>query len=112
MATLLAANWKMNPLGAEDATHLARATLQAAQPKASQVEVVIFPPFPWLRDVKAIVRGTVVGVGTQNCYWTQAGAFTGGVSAGMLAGWCCTSPSGRSGAATAPGPARCRPPWS
>lgn len=88
MATLLAANWKMNPLSAEDATRLARATLQAAQPKASQVEVVVFPPFPWLRDVEAIVRGTVVGIGAQNCYWAQAGAFTGEVSAGMLAGWC------------------------
>lgn len=88
MATLLAANWKMNPLTANEATRLARATLEAAQPQASQVEVVIFPPFPWLREVEAIVRGTVVGLGAQDCYWGETGAFTGAVSAGMLAGWC------------------------
>ncbi|MDQ6884956.1 MAG: triose-phosphate isomerase [Candidatus Dormibacteraeota bacterium] len=88
MATLLAANWKMNPLNANEATRLARATLGAAQPHASRVEVVIFPPFPWLREVEAIVRGTVVGVGAQDCYWEETGAFTGAVSAGMLAGWC------------------------
>jgi triosephosphate isomerase (TIM) len=80
-ATLLAANWKMNPLTAGEATSLARATVEAAQPNASRVHVVVFPPFPWLRGVEAIVRGTV-------CYWTVKGAFTGEVSAGMLAGWC------------------------
>ena len=88
MATLLAANWKMNPLTANEATRLARATLEAAQRHASQVEVVIFPPFLWLREVEAIVRGTVVGLGAQDCYWGETGAFTGAVSAGMLAGWC------------------------
>lgn len=88
MSKLLAANWKMNPLTAGEATSLARGTLEAAQPKASQVEVVIFPPFLWLREVEAIVRGTVVSVGAQDCYWVDTGAFTGEVSAGMLSGWC------------------------
>lgn len=85
---LLAANWKMNPLAAADAVDLAQDVIHAASEQASLVEVALFPPFPWLLPVRDALKGTGVGLGAQDCFWERSGAFTGEVSAAMLAGWC------------------------
>ena len=85
---LLAANWKMNPLGAADAVELARAVMPAARAHSSVVDVALFPPFPWLLPVWDTLDGSGVELGAQDCFWERAGAFTGEVSADMLAGWC------------------------
>jgi len=85
---LLAGNWKMNPLAAADAVELARGVSRAAREHASQVEVALFPPFPWLLPVRGALEDTGVEVGAQDCFWERAGAFTGEVSPAMLAGWC------------------------
>lgn len=85
---LLAANWKMNPLAASDAVDLAKGVSHAASEHASLVEVALFPPFPWLLPVWDALKGTGVELGAQDCFWERAGAFTGEVSAAMLAGWC------------------------
>jgi triosephosphate isomerase (TIM) len=85
---LLAANWKMNPVTQVAAVELAGAVTPAAAQHAAGVEVAVFPPFCWLVPVAAVVEGTAVGLGAQDCYWERSGAFTGEVSAAMLAGWC------------------------
>jgi triosephosphate isomerase len=85
---LLAANWKMNPLSAAEAVALARGVLPAARRHASRVDVALFPPFCWLLAVAPELEGTEVGLGAQDCFWERSGAFTGEVSAAMLAGWC------------------------
>jgi triosephosphate isomerase (TIM) len=85
---LLAANWKMNPLSAAEAVALARGVLPAARAAEGRVDVALFPPFPWLLPVGAELEGTGVGLGAQDCYWERSGAFTGQVSAAMLAGLC------------------------
>jgi triosephosphate isomerase len=85
---LLAANWKMNPLSSEAAVELARGVLGAAREGADRVEVVLFPPYPWLLPVARVLEGSGVGLGAQDCHWEASGAFTGEVSAAMLAGWC------------------------
>jgi triosephosphate isomerase len=85
---LLAANWKMNPLTAAEAAALARAVLPTAGERAGRVDVALFPPFPWLTAVAAELEGSAVGLGAQDCFWERSGAFTGEVSAAMLAGWC------------------------
>ncbi|HZU18269.1 MAG TPA: triose-phosphate isomerase [Candidatus Dormibacteraeota bacterium] len=85
---LLAANWKMNPLSAGAATELAGGVLAAAREHADRVAVALFPPFPWLLPVAGVLEGTGVQLGAQDCHWERAGAFTGEVSAWMLAGWC------------------------
>ncbi|HZV48383.1 MAG TPA: triose-phosphate isomerase [Candidatus Dormibacteraeota bacterium] len=85
---LLAANWKMNPLSAGAAAELAGDVLPAAREHAGRVEVALFPPFPWLLPVARVLEGTEVGLGAQDCHWEASGAFTGEVSAAMLAGWC------------------------
>lgn len=85
---LLAANWKMNPLEEAEAVALARGVLPAALAHAEVVEVAVFPPYPWLPAVSGVVAGTEVGLGAQDCHWERAGAFTGEVSAAMLADRC------------------------
>ena len=84
---LLAANWKMNPVSAADAAELVKQVLPAAAAHP-EVEVVLCPPYPWLLGVAELLEGTKVGLGAQDCFWEPSGAYTGEVSAAMLAGWC------------------------
>jgi triosephosphate isomerase (TIM) len=93
---LLAGNWKMNPVSSEQAVALAGGVLDAAAASAASVEVAVFPPFPWLLPVAGVLEGSRVGLGAQDCYWEPSGAFTGEVSAAMLAGWCSWVLSGHS----------------
>jgi triosephosphate isomerase len=85
---LLAANWKMNPVVRADAVELARGVAPAALEQADLVEVVLFPPFCWLTPVGSALEGSGLAIGAQDCHWARSGAFTGEVSAAMLAGWC------------------------
>src|SRR6185295_1390581 len=78
MPRFLVANWKMNlpPEGVE--RYLA--TVAAADPR--DVEIIIAPPYPFLRQVDACGEG--LGVAGQNCSDQPSGAFTGEVSPRML----------------------------
>jgi triosephosphate isomerase len=85
---LLAANWKMNPVTQAEAVALARGVTPAAREHAGRVDVALFPPFCWLVSVAGVLEDTGLWLGAQDCYWERSGAFTGEVSAAMLAGWC------------------------
>ena len=78
MARYLIANWKMNmpPEGVE--RYLA--TLSGADPR--DIEIIIAPPFPFLRHV--VKHGQGLGVAGQNCSDRESGAYTGEVSPRML----------------------------
>ncbi len=78
---LIAGNWKMHGLRT-DARAWARAAAEAAARSAA--DVALFPPFPWLIDVVA-EAGRGVLVGAQACDPHPQGAFTGAVSAEMVA---------------------------
>jgi triosephosphate isomerase len=86
--SLLAANWKLNPLTADAAIALAGAVAASARAHAGRVEVALFPPFPWLLPVGRVIEATGIGLGAQDCYWEPVGAYTGEVSAAMLSGFC------------------------
>lgn len=58
--------------------------LQAIQ----EVEKVLCPPFTSLLAASALLEGTDIGLGAQNLYWEEAGAFTGEVSPAMVAELC------------------------
>ncbi len=81
---VVAANWKMNKTVTE-AADLARALLAEIAPYGG-VERVICPPFVALTTVAPLLAGTGVGLGAQNLHWENSGAYTGEVSAAMLAG--------------------------
>lgn len=88
---IVAANWKMHTTPA-DAGELARTI--ASRTRASGVIRVICPPYVSLAAVRDAVSGRDVAapdgsgveVGAQNVHHEAAGAYTGEISAGMLAG--------------------------
>ncbi len=80
---IVAANWKMNTTLAEALALVDELTprLQALE----TVERVLCPPFPWLVPLRERLRGTGILLGAQNCHFEPKGAYTGEVSAPMLA---------------------------
>lgn len=77
-------NWKMN--GTRTSAGQLLHALRAALDGITDVEVVVFPPTPWLTDAADALAEGSLGVGAQNVHWESAGAFTGEQSAMMLAG--------------------------
>jgi triosephosphate isomerase len=88
---VIAGNWKMHTTPA-DAGELARTV--AARTRVDGVVRVLCPPFVCLAAVRDAVAtsevdapdGTGVAVGAQDVHHEPAGAFTGSISAPMLAG--------------------------
>jgi triosephosphate isomerase len=81
---LAAANWKMHKTRAETSVFL-DAFLPAAAARLTGVELVVCPPFTSLEVAVERCAGTPVLVAAQNMHFEQQGAFTGEVSAAMLA---------------------------
>lgn len=81
---VIAANWKMHTTPA-DAGELA-ATIAARTRVDGPVTKVICPPFVCLAAVRDALAGSDVAVGAQNIHHEPVGAYTGEVSAPMLAG--------------------------
>ncbi|WP_411675864.1 triose-phosphate isomerase [Caproicibacter sp.] len=79
---VIAGNWKMNKTP-EEAKELIGAILPLA--KDAGCEVVVCVPYVDLFPVLEAAKGSSIGVGAQNCHWAPSGAFTGEVSAPMLA---------------------------
>ncbi len=80
---LMVGNWKMHKTTAE-ATILVEG-LKPHVAAARDLEVVVCPPFTALPAVARAVAGSPIGLGAQNLHWEKEGAFTGEVSAPMLA---------------------------
>ena len=80
--TVVAANWKMNmtPSQAEEFINAIKTDINGADN-----EVFIIPPFIAIPKVTSILEDTDVKVGAQNLYFEEKGAFTGEISAEMLA---------------------------
>ena len=77
-------NWKMNT-NKLSAAALARGVVDGLV-GLQGVDVAIFPPFPYLLSVGAILRerGSTIRLGAQDAYGEPDGAFTGEVSLAML----------------------------
>jgi len=80
---LIAGNWKMNGLAADlgEAREMAGALRDA--PAAARV--AICPPSTLIARLAETVAGSAIVVGAQDCAAEASGAFTGDVSAAMLA---------------------------
>ena len=79
---LVAGNWKMNGLRA-DGLALARAIAERA--RAPQTcDLLVCPPATLVAAVGAVLAGSAVALGGQDCHAAPSGAFTGSVSAEML----------------------------
>lgn len=82
---LIVGNWKMN-LEEWAAVELAGSIADGLP--SEHCDVAICPPFPWLVPIAAVLQGSKVALGAQDCSAEQAGAYTGQVSASMLNGLC------------------------
>jgi triosephosphate isomerase len=79
---LIAGNWKMN-LKRGEACALAAAVCTGVAELSC--ELMVCPPFTALDAVAEVVQGSAVRLGAQDCHAADRGAFTGDVSAAMLA---------------------------
>ena len=83
---MVAANWKMNKTAFE-----ARELIQAMLPELKKIEavdIVLCPPFTNLSLICEQIAETDLKLGAQNMHWQEKGAFTGEISASMLADFC------------------------
>jgi len=80
---LIAGNWKMYKTVAETVKYVKE--FRAMVKDISGVEIVIAPPFTALHAAAEAARNSNVGVAAQNLYWEREGAFTGEISATMIA---------------------------
>lgn len=83
---LVAGNWKMNKTVAE-ARELV-STMSAKLREIANVEKVLCPPFLAIPALASLLDGSGTGLGAQNLYWQEKGAFTGEVSPGMVKEFC------------------------
>ena len=86
---LMAGNWKMN-LNHQEAVVLVQKltwTLSDKKHDYSKVEVAVLPPFTDIRSVQTLVDGDhlAIGYGAQDVSEHDGGAYTGEISAAMLA---------------------------
>lgn len=77
-------SWKMNKTRAE-ARAFADAVRHAPLLATGAVRPFVIPPFTAIADVAERLAGSAVRVGAQNMHWAPAGAWTGEISAAMLA---------------------------
>jgi len=76
-------NWKMNTtLGS--AVELAEGVVDACRNAVDRVDVVLFPPFPYLQAVGRTLGHHAIAIGSQNFWPQRSGAFTGEVGLEMI----------------------------
>jgi triosephosphate isomerase len=80
---LIAGNWKMNGLKA--AVNELAAIGQGAEKVWRKADLLICPPATLLFTSAAVVIGSKVAIGAQDCHPAASGAHTGDISAEMLA---------------------------
>lgn len=81
---IVAGNWKMNTTLAEG-VGLAKDVNEALKGATPKCDVVICVPFTHLASVAAAIDQTKLGLGAENCADHVKGAYTGEVSAPMVA---------------------------
>ena len=81
---IVAGNWKMNKSFEEAENLLFEIADLAQNDPVTRTTIVVCPAFPYLELAGDILEEFNIGIGAQNCYPDDAGAFTGEVSAGML----------------------------
>jgi triosephosphate isomerase (TIM) len=84
---LIAGNWKMHKTHLEGVQLTQKLAWTLTSEDTEAVDVVVCPPFTGLRSVGTLIDGDrlPIGLGAQNCHQEPQGAYTGEVSASMLA---------------------------
>ena len=84
---IIAANWKMHKTHLEAIQAVQKLSYLVDAADTDKVEIVIVPPFTALRSVQTLIESDKIpfGLGAQNMYPDEDGAYTGEVSPLMLA---------------------------
>ena len=83
----MAGNWKMHHTHLEAIQVVQKLSYRLEPKDYDDVDVVVCPAFTALRSVQTTIDGDrlKIGLGAQDCHWEPNGAYTGEVSAPMLA---------------------------
>jgi triosephosphate isomerase (TIM) len=89
---VIAGNWKMYKAPAETAgfLHDLAPLVAASSQTEGRPEIVVCPPFVDIAAAVEAARGTNIAIGAQDLFWLKEGAYTGEVSAPMLAAAGCS----------------------
>lgn len=84
---LIVGNWKMHANHLEAIQMVQKLSYRLEPDDYDAVEVVVAPPFTALRSTQVVIEQDHmrIALGAQNAHWEESGAFTGEVSAAMLA---------------------------
>ena len=82
---LIVGNWKMYKTTAEATDFCQRLKVELSAPTPQRMEVAVAPPFTALAAAAQTLRGSSISVSAQDVFWAESGAYTGEVSAKMLA---------------------------
>ncbi len=81
---IVAGNWKMNT-NLQEGVALAKGVNEALKGVTPNCDVVIAVPFTHLASVNSVIDSSKLGLGAENCADKKSGAYTGEVSASMVA---------------------------
>ncbi|MDE6114642.1 triose-phosphate isomerase [Barnesiella sp. WM24] len=81
---IVAGNWKMNTT-LQEGVALAKEVNEALKGAEPKCDVVIAVPFTHLASINAVIDQNKLGLGAENCADHKSGAYTGEVSAPMVA---------------------------
>src|ERR671935_2990306 len=79
----IAGNWKMYKTVHEAVVFVKE--LRVLVKDVTDVEIVVAPPFTAIHPAAEAARNSNVGIAAQDLHWEREGAFTGEISAGMIA---------------------------
>ena len=84
---IIAGNWKMHRDHLEAIQLVQKLAYHLAEEDYDGQEIVVCPPFIALRSIQTLIQSDKlpIGLGAQNCHHEDEGAFTGEISAPMLA---------------------------
>ena len=84
---MMAGNWKMHHTHLEAIQVVQKLSYRLDKKDFDDVDIVLCPAFTALRSVQTTLEGDriEIALGAQNCHWESHGAFTGEISAPMLA---------------------------
>ena len=80
---LVAGNWKMN--GVRESLNEIKAIAAGVDPLAGKIDTLICPPATLLYVSTALATDSALKIGAQDCHTAQSGAYTGDISAAMIA---------------------------
>jgi triosephosphate isomerase (TIM) len=84
---LISGNWKMHHTHLDAIQVVQKLAFRLTGPDYDRVDVSVHPAFTALRSVQTVIQSDRIPLllGAQNCHWEPKGAFTGEISAPMLA---------------------------